>query len=322
VKISQDAQSIKTNKNEAGSSARLHDTTAAAPAAEPKATLATQQAADGTKVKVLTINVKGFQTSDAGDAETLAFDAIEKYIEKIDADVVLFQELDTGTERGHGVDQLAEIARRTDATDSQFAQAIEFQGGGYGVGIMTRNGFNIRDAAGGGNDTRTVKLPRKEGGGADKEDRVALVAPIVAPDGGEFTAVTTHLANKGPGRGAQVDKLDDIVEDLRGGADNSAAGLPDTYSKRVVLGGDFNTQRGPVEEHLGDQVTHVGEYDTGLGDTNIDHIYVSDDVHVVDAQLDEAELLDTSPLPGDGPGNVGDDRSTDHPALQTTVELR
>ncbi len=293
-----------------------------APPAEPKATLATQQAKDGTRVKVLTINVKGFQLSDGGDVDERAYDAIEKYIVKTDADVVLFQELDKGTTRAKGQDQLAEIARRTDATDSQFAEAIPFEGGSYGVGILTRNGFDIRDAAGGGNDTRTVRLPTGSGPGADGEDRVALVAPIVAPDGEEFTAISTHLANRGPGRGAQVERLDDIVDDLRGGTGNTAADLPGSNSNRVVLGGDFNTRRGPAEEHLGDGVTHVGEHDTGLGDTNIDHIYVSDDVHVVDAQLDEPEQVDTSWLPFDGPGNSGDDRATDHPALHATLELR
>ncbi len=300
--------------------ARL-DERPAASSEEPKATLATQQAQDGTQMKVLTINVKGFQLSDGGTADERAFDAIERYIERVDADVVLFQELDEGTKRSGGADQLAEIARRTDATDSQFAAAMGFDGGQYGVGIMTRNGFNIRDAAGGGNDTRTVQLPKSNHEDADPEQRVALVAPIVAPDGAEFTAVTTHLSKTGPGRGAQVDKLDDIVEDLRGGRDNDSVGLPGDFSSRVVLGGDFNTKRGPAEEHLGDGVTHVGERDRGLGDTNIDHLYVSDGVEVVDAQLDEAEKIDTSWLPFDGPLNVGDERATDHPALHATIRL-
>lgn len=293
-------------------------TPSSSPKAEPRATLATQQAKDGTDVKVLTINVKAFQLSDGGTADERAYDAIERYIERIDADVVLFQELDDGTARSGRSDQLAEIARRTGATDSQFAKAIDHDGGAYGVGIMTRNGLSIRDAAGGGNDTRTVQLPKGSAEGADREQRLALVAPIVAPDGEEFTAITTHLANKGPGRGAQVDRLDDIVDDLRGGAGNAAAGLPDDFSSRVVLGGDFNTKRGPAEEHLGNGVTHVGERDRGLGDTNIDHLYVSDDVEVVDAQLDEAESVDTSWLPF----GIGDVRSTDHPALQATIRLR
>lgn len=274
--------------------------------------------APGTQVKVLTINVKAFQLSDGGVADERAFDAIERYIERSDADVVLFQELDDATARSGGVDQLMEIGRRTGATDSQFAKAIDHDGGAYGVGIMTRNGFNIRDAAGGGNDTTTVQLPRGTGEGADPEQRVALVAPIVAPGGEELTAVTTHLANQGPGRGAQVDRLDDIVDDLRGGRGDASAGLPASYSPRVVLAGDFNARRGPVEQHLGDGVTHVGARDSGLGDTNIDHIYVSDDVDVLDSRLDEPERVDTSRLPF----GIGDARATDHPAILATLELR
>lgn len=267
---------------------------------------------------VVTINVKAFQLSDGGNADQRAFDAIEQYIEDVDADVVLFQELDVGTTRsgGSGVDQLAEFAKRVDADDHEFAKAIEHQDGEYGVGILTRNGYEISDDAAGKNKTQTVQLPKTptEDGG-DKEQRVALVAAIETPGGNEFSAITTHLSTKGPGRGAQIDKLDDIVQDLQDGAGSDGAGLADDMPTEVVLGGDFNTKRGPAEEHLGDEVTHVADLDKDLGGTGIDHLYVTDGVSVVDAQLDEAETVEGHWLPF----GWKDVKSTDHPAVRATI---
>ncbi|MEO6867306.1 MAG: endonuclease/exonuclease/phosphatase family protein [Gaiellales bacterium] len=265
---------------------------------------------------VVSINVKAFQLSKGVGAKERAFEAIGDYIKDVDADVVLFQELDKGTDRSGGTDQLAKIAQRVQADDSEFAKAIDHQNGEYGVGILTRNGYEIADDAKGRNRATSVKLPKGTGEGADPEQRVALAAAIETPSGQDFTAITTHLANKGPGRSAQVDKLDDVVKDLRGGANNHAAGLNDDMPTKVVLGGDFNARRGPIEKILGDEVTHVADRYRKLGNTGIDHIYVSDDVKVVDAKLDKAQRVN-----GWLPFGIGAVKSTDHPAVRSTVKL-
>lgn len=269
------------------------------------------------EVKVLTINVKAFQGSDGGTVDQRAFDAIERYIEDVDADVVLFQELDDGTVRSGRTNQLAEIGRRVGATDTQFAKAIPHDDGDYGVGMLTRNGFSIKDAPGGGNASQRVELPKSTAKGADHEQRVALVAPIVAPGGKEFTAVSTHVTVDGPGRGAQIDRIQAIVDDARGGRANRDAELADDMPTAVVIGGDFNAKRGPTEDHLTRGVTHVADH-SGVGDTKIDHVYVSDDIRVKDARLDGARTIreDWKPF------GIGDLKMTDHPALLATLELR
>lgn len=266
-------------------------------------------------VRVVTLNVKAFQLSDGGTADPRAFDAIERYLERVDADVVLLQELDRGTRRSGGVDQLAELARRTDATDAEFAPAIRHDGGEYGVGIMTRNGYSIADVAR-RNATTVVPLPRHDRPGGDREQRVALVAPIVSTDGARFTAVSTHLSRTGPGRGAQVDRIDDIVDDVRRGARDAGAGLSDDLPTTVVVGGDFNARRRATEAHLGDGVRHVADLAPRLGDTGIDHIYVGDGVAVLDAALDPPERIERHPLPWK------DVFATDHPAVRATLQLR
>lgn len=280
----------------------------------PAASATTRRAPAPAPVRVVTLNVKAFQLSDGGDADVRAFDAIERYLERIDADVVLLQELDRGTRRSGGVDQLAELARRTDATDAEFAPAIRHDGGDYGVGILTRNGHAIADA-GATNDVAVVRLPKHAAPGADREQRVALVAPIVAPGGARFTAVSTHLSRSGPGRGAQVDRIDDIVDDVRGGAANVGAGLSDGLPTTVVVGGDFNTRRRAAERHLGEGVRHVGDLAPRLGDTGIDHIYVGAGVRVLDAAVDRPERIERHHLPWK---HV---YATDHPAVRATLQL-
>lgn len=250
-----------------------------------------------TPATVLTINVKGFQLSDGGEIDDRALDAIERYIERVDPDVVLFQELDRGTERAHGRDTIAEISERIDGTDSVFAKAIEHQGGEYGVGIVTRNGALI-------GDSEVVQLPRGSGDDADREQRVALVAPVTLASGQELTAITTHLANKAPGRDRQLERLDDIVDDIHG---------------PIVLGGDFNARRGEVERHLGDSVTHVSELTDDIGNTKIDHLYVSDGISVSGASLDSPERVEGGWLPTWLGGNQV--HATDHPALQGRLLL-
>ncbi|MCW2974296.1 MAG: endonuclease/exonuclease/phosphatase [Thermoleophilia bacterium] len=276
---------------------------------------------DVAQPRVLTINVKGFQLSDGGEVDDRALDAIERYIERVDPDVVLFQELDRGTTRAHGRDELAEIARRIDGTDSAFARALVHQGGDYGVGIVTRHGAAIDDAANGVNATHRIELPTSTKTGADHEQRVALVAPVTLANGSRFTVATTHVSTKQPGRAEQLGAIDDIADDIIGGAGNTAAHLPDDLPTTLVLGGDFNARRGEVQAHL-DGLTHVVD---GFGrtmprlNTGIDQLYVSPGVGVSGMGLDEPERIEGSWLPfGIGGRDV---YATDHPALWGTLNL-
>ena len=276
-------------------------------------------------VKVVTINVRTFRNSSPGsDGKTdkRAFDAITSYINRVNPDVVMMQELDNGTDRSNHRNEIEDFARAVHANDYQFAKAIEHGGGQYGIGIVTRNGHHIEKNNKGEYRSQRIELPKGSGEGADPEQRVALVAPIMTPSGKEFTAVATHATQKGPGRGAQIDKLRSVVEDVRDGARSSQAGLAADLPTTVVVGGDFNTSRDKVEDHIGSDVRHVGSDVSDLGDTKIDHIFVSPDVKVTDAQLDASPRIGwrmlhvgpfaTIPAPID---------ATDHPALQATLEL-
>jgi endonuclease/exonuclease/phosphatase family metal-dependent hydrolase len=132
-------------------------------------------------------------------------------------DLVALQEVDRGTVRSGGVDQLAELARLTGLAPV-FGRTLTFQGGGYGVGVLSRLPVH---------GTRQRGLP----GSADREPRTALTVEVDIQDRGprlQFTA--THLDQ---GR-ETVDKLAQ--------ASYLAAALTSGSGDPGILAGDMNTR--------------------------------------------------------------------------------
>jgi endonuclease/exonuclease/phosphatase family metal-dependent hydrolase len=128
-------------------------------------------------------------------------------------DVVLLQEVDRNTTRTGRVDQAAELARLT-GLHAAFGQAIDLQGGGYGLTVLSR--FPLKGV-------KTDALPGKAG----QEARVVMRA-TVEPGGGwpAVTVLNTHFQHDdGPTREMQAAKLNELFA-AAGGA--------------VVLGGDLN----------------------------------------------------------------------------------
>src|SRR5690606_14126261 len=64
-------------------------------------------------------------------------DLFGEIIKAENPDLVALQEVDKGTTRSGGIDQTAELSTRTGLT-GYFAKAREFQGGDYGVAILSR----------------------------------------------------------------------------------------------------------------------------------------------------------------------------------------
>lgn len=58
-------------------------------------------------------------------------------IKQINADVIAIQEIDSVTQRSQSVDVLKDLAKRTQMNYT-FASAIEFSGGSYGVGVLSK----------------------------------------------------------------------------------------------------------------------------------------------------------------------------------------
>ncbi|MCU0408712.1 MAG: endonuclease/exonuclease/phosphatase family protein [Bacteroidales bacterium] len=125
-------------------------------------------------------------------------------IKRIDADIVALQELDSATQRSNGVVVINELSAAT-GMHASFGASISFQGGKYGIGILSREKpLNIK----------SVPLPGRE------EKRSLLVAEF-----DDFIFCCTHLSLN------EEDRLESA------GIIN---GLFEKAVKPVFLAGDLN----------------------------------------------------------------------------------
>ncbi|MBN9523596.1 endonuclease/exonuclease/phosphatase family protein, partial [bacterium] len=119
--------------------------------------------------------------------------------------------------RSGKVDQAAELARLT-GLHAEFGKAIDLQGGGYGLAILSR--FPLKGA-------KTDALPGKPG----QEARIVMSARV-EPGAGwpAVTLLNTHFQHDdGPTREAQAAKLDELFGTAEGA---------------FVLAGDLNAAPG------------------------------------------------------------------------------
>ena len=91
----------------------------------------TAQAADG--FRIMSYNVRNGAGLDNKTDYARTCDVFNREA----PDVVAIQELDCKTKRSNGADVLGEFAKLTDMTPS-YGPAIEFQGGQYGIGILSK----------------------------------------------------------------------------------------------------------------------------------------------------------------------------------------
>ncbi len=128
-------------------------------------------------LRVLTYNIHHGEGMDG----RLDLSRLAGVMTRVRPDLVALQEVDEGTERANGVDELAELARLTNLHPA-FGKAMDYWGGEYGVAILSRWPF-LRTH----NDPLPNVLP-------DREPRTALTVEVAVGEGGphiEFTS--THL---------------------------------------------------------------------------------------------------------------------------------
>lgn len=184
-------------------------------------------APDTAQLRVLVYNVHAGR--DPGGRPNL--DRLARVIREARADVVLLQEVDRGTRRSGGTDQLRELERRT-GLRGVFGRTLRYQGGGYGVALLSRWPVERR---------RLVRLPvrpEQARAGESHEPRGALVARIAAP-GRPLFVVNTHLDASEDDffRRQEAATLLVRAAALRGS-------VPGDRSADVLLGGDFNEEPG------------------------------------------------------------------------------
>ncbi len=171
--------------------------------------------------------------------------AAAEAIAALDADVVALQEADRGLERTNGVDQVAELARRTGlhglfapallgSPDGRWAALDGPDPGepGYGVGLLSRAPLEApqRVALPGGGDGQRTRGASPQNPGWDHEPRIALAATVRAGDA-YVRVATAHLSYL-PWRG---------LAQLR-----AAAAAVAVFAGPAALIGDLNLPAWPV----------------------------------------------------------------------------
>jgi endonuclease/exonuclease/phosphatase family metal-dependent hydrolase len=173
------------------------------------------------QLRVLTYNIRHGEGSDGKiDLERLA-----RVIVDSDADLVALQEVDVGVDRTGGVDQASVLARLT-GLHADFAAAITFQGGQYGLAVLSRWPLT---------DPGRYELP----GDPRDEPRIAQVVhvrPWRHRPPVRFVNTHLHYARDTPSRAAQIHRLHELFVN-----DDP---IP------TVLAGDLNTRPDEAEMQL------------------------------------------------------------------------
>ena len=181
------------------------------------------------EVRVLVYNIHAGK--DAAGVDNL--ERVAALVRETRADLVLLQEVDRGTRRSGGVDQVAMLERAT-GLRAAFGRTLDYDGGQYGIALLSR--WPI------GGDTLVplrVDPPQQRAGGS-YEPRGALVAQVAIPDV-IARVVNTHLDASGQDhyRRQEIASMQAIVAGLRERLADSS-GMP----ALVVAGGDFNAEPG------------------------------------------------------------------------------
>jgi endonuclease/exonuclease/phosphatase family metal-dependent hydrolase len=180
--------------------------------------LSAQSGTGKLKLVVMTYNIHHANPPSVKDK--IDIDAIAKVINQQKPDLVALQEVDVYTQRsGKEINEAEALANKT-GMQFYFAKAIDFEGGEYGVAILSK--FPLENSA-------THKLPTAEG--IEGEPRVIATSFVQLPGGRKILFACTHFdaEDNDTSRFLQVNKIAEILNEQA---------LP------VIIGGDFNAEPG------------------------------------------------------------------------------
>ena len=163
-------------------------------------------------LRVLVYNIHAGK--DAKGVDNL--ERVAALVKSSQADVVLLQEVDRGTTRSGGVDQLATLMRLT-GMHGVFGKSLDYQGGLYGIAILSRWPLANDEIV-----PLRIDPPQPRAGGS-LEPRIALIAETRG-----ITIANTHFdASR-----EDTWRRQEVMELLRSA----------TRRKVDVAGGDFNAE--------------------------------------------------------------------------------
>lgn len=164
-------------------------------------------------IKVMTYNVH--HCNPPGKPGVIDVDAIAAVIKQQGADIVALQEVDVYTGRSGKISQAEQLAAKAGYRFYYFGKAMDFDGGGYGVLILSRYPLT---------DTITHRLPMAEQKGG--EPRVLAAATVTLPNNSAIRFGSTHLeAYNKVSRILQIKEISKIAREV---------------SIPFIIAGDFN----------------------------------------------------------------------------------
>jgi endonuclease/exonuclease/phosphatase family metal-dependent hydrolase len=169
-------------------------------------------------IRVLTYNIHAGK--DAQQVDNL--ERIAALIDSAAADIVLLQEVDRRTQRARGVDHFAELRRLT-GMYGFFGKSLDFQGGEYGIAVLSRWPADSVRAF-----VLKIDGPPE---GSTYEPRSALHVRVQTP-AGSLDVVNTHLDARASG----AFRRQELVAILAHMKQAVAGGAP------LLFGGDLNAR--------------------------------------------------------------------------------
>ncbi|MDR0483954.1 MAG: endonuclease/exonuclease/phosphatase family protein [Alphaproteobacteria bacterium] len=166
-------------------------------------------------LRVGTYNIAAARVSD--------INTIAETIKDMNLEILAINEIDINTARSQNTDQLEVLKEKTGMPYGVFGKAIDFDGGEYGVAILSK--YPIVN-------NETIKLPS-----ADREQRVLLVAEIKIPNfDSNIVFMTTHLDwYENPEL-----RLNQVYAINAYSIESTPSKIKDLTNKIKILAGDFN----------------------------------------------------------------------------------
>lgn len=236
-------------------------------------------------VRILVLNMHAGK--DAGGKSNL--DGVGALVKSTNADLVLLQEVDRGTNRSGRVDQV-EILQQSTKYDAAFgASLMNYDGGEYGIAILSRGGIGYRSTV-----PLPVAPPQARAGGS-REPRVAQLV-LAAVHGDNWYVLNTHIdPSDAQARAQEVARIVQTIALQR------AERVP------FVIGGDFNsTPDDPVQQTLTGAGLRDAWLECGQGDgftypadapaKRIDYLFLTADLHCSTARVIDTQISDHRPV--------------------------
>lgn len=167
------------------------------------------------RLKVISYNVHRCNPPSKVKSNTIEVEAVVAVLKKQNADFIFLQEIDSATQRsGNTLNQAEAIAKEL-GLYWVFGKAIDLQGGGYGVAILSK--YPLRDK-------KVFLLPKSAA--KNDEQRVLLTVAVTLTDGKEIKLACTHLDHLNDSvRVKQAEKINSLLKESK---------------QPVVFAGDFN----------------------------------------------------------------------------------